>query len=329
MRKKIVIFSQESDHTTSDIIGWLNYFQHESVIRINVDDANFKIVSINSKTLILRTSFGVNEIRKSDLVWFRRTPGKKVHLVDVNKHVDDFDLQLGIFKNLEKESILESSYFWILRNCKTIANPFKSTISKIYTLLLAEELDIEVPKWIVCNSKKDLIRFALKNEKIVQKTFNHFNYRNKNTQESYFFYTKLIEDIDSEYSSKFDNSFFQEYIEKKYEIRSFLWNNRFYSMGIFSQNDDKTRVDFRNYNVQKPNRRVPIKLPSSYADKLKKLLFKLELDTCSIDILVTKDNKFVFLEINPIGQFGMVSYPCNYNLEKTIAKDLIKLSDNE
>ena len=31
----------------------------------------------------------------------------------------------------------------------------------------------------------------------------------------------------------------------------------------------------------------------------------------------------VFLEVNPVGQFGMVSLPCNYQLEKRIAQYLI------
>ena len=50
---------------------------------------------------------------------------------------------------------------------------------------------------------------------------------------------------------------------------------------------------------------------------------KVELETGSIDMILTKDGKYVFLEINPVGQFGMVSYPCNYFLEKAIAKTLI------
>jgi hypothetical protein len=38
---------------------------------------------------------------------------------------------------------------------------------------------------------------------------------------------------------------------------------------------------------------------------------------------MTKKGEYVFLEVNPIGQFGMVSAPCNYNLEKKIAQYLI------
>ena len=34
--------------------------------------------------------------------------------------------------------------------------------------------------------------------------------------------------------------------------------------------------------------------------------------------------QYVFLEVNPEVQVGMVSYPCNYYLEKKLAEELIK-----
>ena len=49
---------------------------------------------------------------------------------------------------------------------------------------------------------------------------------------------------------------------------------------------------------------------------------KLDMNSGSIDMVVTKDKRYVFLEVNPIGQFKQVSYPCNYYLEKEVAKYL-------
>jgi hypothetical protein len=41
-------------------------------------------------------------------------------------------------------------------------------------------------------------------------------------------------------------------------------------------------------------------------------------------LIYAKDSNYYFLEVNPEGQLGMVSLPCNYYLEKKIAKELIK-----
>ena len=49
----------------------------------------------------------------------------------------------------------------------------------------------------------------------------------------------------------------------------------------------------------------------------------LDLNSGSIDIILTPDNKYVFLEVNPVGQFEQVSFPCNYGLFKEVAEYLI------
>jgi D-alanine-D-alanine ligase-like ATP-grasp enzyme len=43
----------------------------------------------------------------------------------------------------------------------------------------------------------------------------------------------------------------------------------------------------------------------------------------SIDMILTPSGEYVFLEVNPVGQFKQVSYPCNFKLEKRIAETLI------
>jgi glutathione synthase/RimK-type ligase-like ATP-grasp enzyme len=118
-------------------------------------------------------------------------------------------------------------------------------------------------------------------------------------------------------------SLFQEYISKKIEIRSFYLNDVFYSMAIFSQLDSLTTLDYRNYNLEKPNRTVPFCLPESVQIQVKKLMKRLELDTGSIDLILTMEGDYVFLEINPTGQFGWLSKSCNYYIEREIAKHML------
>lgn len=55
----------------------------------------------------------------------------------------------------------------------------------------------------------------------------------------------------------------------------------------------------------------------------------ISLETGSIDLILTKDGLFIFLEVNPVGQFGMTSYPCNYYLEKLIAMELKNIAYDE
>jgi hypothetical protein len=43
---------------------------------------------------------------------------------------------------------------------------------------------------------------------------------------------------------------------------------------------------------------------------------------------VARDGREVFLEVNPVGQFGMVSRPCNYQLERKVAELLLRKEDD-
>lgn len=99
---------------------------------------------------------------------------------------------------------------------------------------------------------------------------------------------------------------------------------KFYSMAIFSQNDEKTSLDYRNYNMEKPNRNIPFQLPLNIEKNLKLLMKEKNLNTGSLDLIYSRDGEFILLEINPVGQFSWLSENCNYNIEKKIAELLTK-----
>ena len=94
-------------------------------------------------------------------------------------------------------------------------------------------------------------------------------------------------------------------------------------MAIFSQLDEMTRYDYRNYNRIKPNRDVPFKLNLEIENKLSEFMKRSDLETGSIDIILTPQGEYYFLEVNPTGQFGWVSVDCNYYIEREIALNLI------
>ena len=104
--------------------------------------------------------------------------------------------------------------------------------------------------------------------------------------------------------------------------------NNFYPMAIFSQNDETTKIDYRNYNYDKPNRNVPFVLPKLILKKIKKFISKLEINTGSIDLIINKKGDYFFLEINPMGQYDWVSQNCNYYIDKDIAEILISKLNN-
>jgi glutathione synthase/RimK-type ligase-like ATP-grasp enzyme len=149
-------------------------------------------------------------------------------------------------------------------------------------------------------------------------------FENEEKSQGYFTYTESLSSEDMEgYPEKISPSFIQSKIEKQYEVRVFYLDGRFFSWAIFSQSDTQTRTDYRKYNDQRPNRVVPYVLPETLQQQLIDLFRKIDLNTGSVDLMVDFQGTYYFLEINPTGQFGVLSRATNYQLEAEIARWLI------
>ena len=196
-------------------------------------------------------------------------------------------------------------------------------LSKLLCLSKAKEQGIKVPETIITSNKEDVIRFRKKYKEIITKnsTQGVFVY---DKDQLLNVYTQLLSDKDiKDLPDYFFPTLFQEAIEKKVELRIFFIENEFYGSAIFSQQDEMTKVDFRNYNFNKPNRTPPFELNNSDKEKFRILMKNLNLNSGSIDCIINKRNELVFLEVNPIGQYAQVSNPCNYFLDKKIAEYLM------
>jgi ATP-GRASP peptide maturase of grasp-with-spasm system len=204
---------------------------------------------------------------------------------------------------------------------KEVPSLNKAYTNKIENLYLAKSYGLSIPSTLISTSSSEINQFQMKHKRIITKPIYEVPTFIIDDNVFHFKYDLLKNDISE---STIFPSLIQEYIEKEYEIRSFYLAGVFYSMAIFSQNDQKTKIDFRNYNDKIPNRKVPYILPKIIERKLRKVFKKLELNTGSVDIIKGLDGQYYFLEINPVGQFGMVSFPCNYFLEEKIVNYAIQ-----
>lgn len=330
----IFIISLSNDRSTSDVIEWL-LSNKIPFYRFNFDNIDLYNISINACS-VKRTYFRINlndddsnaiDSRKITCVWFRRMSSSFRAQPDLSyKNVPDILLKLAAAE--------ERTYFYrvILNTLNNLPwlNHFESAINDKYeTLRLALQIGLSIPKTIVTNSKVELQKFIKTNDKVIVKPiYNVFYLFSKEC--TYISYTSILTARIVKYlPKKVFPILSQELINKKYEIRTFYLNSEFYSMAIFSQKNTQTQVDFRQYDYDNPNRAVPYKLPTEIESRLKLLMDKLGVNSGSIDLIKSIDNEYIFLEVNPVGQFGMVSYPCNYNLNGKIAEYLIKLTINE
>ncbi|HMP29682.1 MAG TPA: grasp-with-spasm system ATP-grasp peptide maturase [Saprospiraceae bacterium] len=316
----IVIFSQKhNENSTNNVIDWLDYFG-ASYIRINGIDL-INSFSVNNK-LEINTSDLNYILKEGKVFWLRRWLSKEC--ID-SLQFDEETYICGQANKYNKADIYTFTEF-IFKSIPDFKkfNEFSThEINKLYVLKKAVEFGIKIPNTFIVYDQTELENKS-KNLALISKPLS--NQVSVLFKKKYFApYSVKLKKI-STINETFFPSLVQEYIEKEFEIRTVYISGKFYSMAIFSQNNSKTQIDFRHYDTERPNRLNPYKLPKYFENKLKKIAQYFKLNVCSFDILKSKNGEYYFLEVNPSGQYGMTSYPCNYNLDKEIALSLINFS---
>jgi ATP-GRASP peptide maturase of grasp-with-spasm system len=331
----ILIFSDKTDYSTQFVCDWLDHFHANYVIiypehKIDLDSLliqNGKIEFNLEISNLINQERKIIAFSKITSVWFRRgfLNLNKVSFKEITSKNSDYGNELLNFHLKEYKTITEFVYETLVRYKKILGNPFKFDINKLTMLMIAQEFGLSIPQTLITTKKARLIDFLNKsNDGIITKGIqNGFNF--EQNDDFHFTYTEQVKVEDMEkIDEMFFYSLFQYRIIKKFEIRTFFINNTFFSMVVHSQDNPKTETDFRKYDDINPNKVEPFTLPKKVESKLRKVFNYFNLNTGSIDIIVDQKDKYIFLEINPVGQFGMVSSPCNYMLEKIIASYLIE-----
>lgn len=298
----ILILSRNRETTTNEVIKWL-LVMGKKFIRVHEDEF-FEIKTKNGKIYIesSRNSFFIDNITS---VWYRRGGLKFKRLKYNNPSINSY--------MNEHQHWLEDYVIKKLESKKCVNKQSNSNVNKLQVLELAQEFGLDVPSYFL-SENTDQVIIGKTITKSITGVAGVESYKNSEL----LMYTSIIEKKEDH---PFYISFFQEKIEKDFEIRSFYLNGRIWSIAIISQNDEQTRIDFRKYNDKKPNRNVPYNLPTHIEKKIRLLMQSLDLTCGSLDLLKSGD-KYYFLEVNPIGQFLGISSICNYSLEKEIASYL-------
>jgi len=96
---------------------------------------------------------------------------------------------------------------------------------------------------------------------------------------------------------------FQEKIPKKYELRVVFIGMKSFAAKIDSNRLPDGEVDWRNNALTSMDQWEPYELPEKIHLKLNQLMNFFGLNYGGIDIIVTPDDEYIFLEVNPGGEF--------------------------
>jgi len=327
----ILILTSRTDKSTVDVLNWL-WSKGVSFIRIS-EESNLQIEEMRMEDGEVEFIFTYEDydgtaksFRLSDIssYWYRRSHllFNRKNLLLLDELTDDKNLThaLKAFANSEQKEFVQFIFSY-LDKIHSLGNYRDNDTNKLFNLYIAEKCGLKTPLTYYTSDKNKFKEFVnATNKQLITKGLG-----NNWIQINDIAATGMTEKVDHEIveNKEYGYAFVQEQIEKLFELRIFYMKNKCYSSAIFSQNNKKTSVDFRNYDTEVPNRIVPYILPKSIAEKVNLFMDSIHMSTGSLDILVSKEGEYIFLEVNPVGQFAQVSYPCNFNIEEKIANYLI------
>lgn len=307
----ILIFSQRSDHATSQVCLWLQAMKKE-FIRLNSED-DYAFIYISSEKIVVEKNKKQYNLLACNSYWYRRDGIAPKHFN--YKKAKLSKIKLSHIRR-EYQTLKEYVYMTIEGNIEKsskIGSYFTRSVNKLHVLDLASHIGLNVPfTYVVC--EKDKIMMS---EPTITKPIYEGFYEIDNHHFLYS-YTNDIEDL-APIPSSFMASCLQTRLEKEYELRIFFLKDMYYSFALFSQQDADTIVDCRKGKIL---RYVPYKIPNSIKLMLKKLVTLLHLNTGSIDMVVTPKGEYIFLEVNPVGQFVAYGQLCNSYLDRLVAENL-------
>lgn len=213
----------------------------------------------------------------------------------------------------------------LLRNRKWINDPWQTEIaeSKIWQLSMASKIGFRVPDTVVTSDPERVRRFYHVHPRgIIVKLLG------VNPLVGKVIYTNVVtaEYMNQIESVKLSPSIFQALTQKSYELRITVVGDQIFPAKIYSQEDARTATDWRvkpetnDFNVKMEI----TDLPKEVEVKVFALMKEMGLRYGSIDMIVTPGGEYVFLEINPSGQWHFVQAKTGAQIARALANLLIE-----
>jgi ATP-GRASP peptide maturase of grasp-with-spasm system len=317
----ILILSTKHDVSTTKVMRWIFHLNPDlKVIRLHPEDILCgKIIQCNlSDSIKISCENKLLDTDDIKVVWMRKWCSE---ITDIEINDITFHKALPIFKENLSQEFNEFYHYLVYtinerKSVYWLNKPQFIEPNKLIQLRTAQKVGLQVPFSFIATQLKndefqrDLITKPLSN--CISFHHNHACYNN---------YTSRVNKKDV--TDDFFMSYFQEEIKKEFELRVFYLTGQCYALAIFSQDNKKTEIDYRNYDYQHHNRLELYKLPIDLVKKIKIFMREMNLQTGSLDFIYNQQGEYIFLEVNPSGQYDIFN-SCNIYPDKLIAELLIK-----
>lgn len=196
----------------------------------------------------------------------------------------------------------------------------KQASNKDWQLQLATEVGLPPPATLVTNCAESVEGFYRAHKgKIITKMQTAFSVWQDGVEGVVF--TSEVED---HHLGQLDGlrqcpMVFQQNVAKQLELRATIVGNQVFCAAVDSMAHDNMGTDWRKRGSDTLDQWFKYDLPEDIQQKLLNLARKLGLQYGAADIILTPDNQYIFLEINPCGEFYWMDHYTGLGISRAIA----------
>jgi MvdC family ATP-grasp ribosomal peptide maturase len=225
-----------------------------------------------------------------------------------------------------RESLAALDGFWdSLRTARWIDDlqRINAAENKLRQLRVACEVGLTIPQTLVTNNPEQVRAFFSKVEgKMVTKLLTPLSYSMKGS--SFFLYTSAVkeEDLADLETLRYCPMVFQEQIPKQHELRAIFVAGNIFVGALDASKYAASTVDWRRGTPEACVWQTH-KLPQPITQRLNAFMAKFGLVFSAFDLIQTPSGEYVFLEVNPTGEWGMLERDLELPISEAIADALL------
>ncbi|OGE31561.1 hypothetical protein A2631_01475 [Candidatus Daviesbacteria bacterium RIFCSPHIGHO2_01_FULL_44_29] len=196
--------------------------------------------------------------------------------------------------------------------------------NKLYQLKLATASGLRVPATLVTNDPEQLIDFCEKSGgSIAIKAVRSRIFQESPGIASGIYTNRVFTDYLKQHAADIALApiMAQEYVPKKLEFRVTVVGHQVLACAIYSQDSERTKDDWRRYDFAKVKHENRV-LPEDINIALLRLMDKCCLTYGAMDMILTPEGEYFFLEVNPSGQYEWIENLTKLPISRSIAEAL-------
>lgn len=194
--------------------------------------------------------------------------------------------------------------------------------SKEEQLKIADKLGLKIPATAVTNNPEEARRFIIKHGDVVAKMQTGFAIYEDGVENVVFTNVVNEDKLEELDTLLYCPMQFQKKIEKKKELRITVVGRDVYAFEIDSQQSEAAKTDWRKDGINLIDKWIPTELPQDIEAKILELLDVYHVDYGAIDMIVSPEDEYYFIEINAAGEFFWLD---NLTEDNRISKSIADL----